>query len=558
MKKIGIILKSLECDRYLYQNIQELKKNSKIELFFLLTNKNSKEKKSIYKKSLSLIKRRGLSYFISLLIFKIITRLEFKLLSLPIKNIREHYNTKNIDRLIDNNFLYLNPNFSNSGLSVSYPLEDIKKIKALKLDLIIKGNIEGILRGDILNSSKDGIISFYHGDNRWNRGEPAGFWEVYKKMDTTGFTIQILSEELDGGDVIFRSNIPTKSSYIENIVSLYQESYPYMLKIINEYADSRTLPEIEEPLPYSGTILKLPTAIETVLYAIQTINIYFTFFIKRYILKRKDRWSVAFTKKSWRRAILKEGIEIKNPKNRFFADPFIITMDNRTVCFVEDYSYNTKIGSISAIEIFDNNQYKIYEYIIKEPFHMSFPYIFRYKDELYMIPETSKAKSIRLYKCIEFPTKWEYQKELFKDISAADSMIFHHNDMWWIFFTISLIGKNHNSHLLAYYTKSDPINGKWTPHKKNPLISDSTIARNGGIVGLEKGVVIRARQRQGFNIYGGSLSLAKITDLTPDSFSEKEICKILPNFMPNIKGTHQIHSNEKYTVYDYLRNKRLD
>ena len=189
---------------------------------------------------------------------------------------------------------------------------------------------------------------------------------------------------------------------------------------------------------------------------------------------------------------------------------------------------------------------------------MSFPYIFRYKDELYMVPETSKAKSIRLYKCIDFPTKWEYQKDIFKDINATDSMIFYHNSIWWIFFTTSITGKNYNSHLVAYYTKSDPINGKWTPHKKNPLISDSTIARNGGILGLDRGVVIRARQRQSFNIYGASLSLAEITELTPELFNEKEICQILPNFLPDIKGIHQIDSNEKYTVYDYLRNRNLE
>ena len=557
MKRVGILLKSMECDRYLYHNIQKLTKNSNIELFFLLTN-NREKRKNIYQKSLSLIKNRGLYYFISLLIFKIVTILEFKLLSIPLKNIREHYSYKNINELINNNLLYLNPNFSNSGLFVSYPLEDIKKIKALKLDLIIRGNAEGIFRGDILNSSKDGIISFHHGDNRWNRGGPAGFWEVYYRKDTTGFIIQILSEELDGGDVLFRANIPTKNSYIENIVYLYQESYPYMLKILNDYVKNGTLPKAEEPIPYSGTILKLPTIKKSIIYAIKTFNIYFIFLINKYILKRKNRWSVAFTKKSWRRTILKKGIEIKNPKNRFFADPFIITIDNRTVCFVEDYSYNTKIGSISAIEIFDNNQYKIYEYIIKEPFHMSFPYIFRYKDELYMIPETSKAKSIRLYKCIDFPTKWEYQKDLFKNINATDSMIFYHNNMWWIFFTISITGKNYNSHLVAYYTKSDPINGKWTPHKKNPIINDSTIARNGGILGLNKGLIIRARQRQSFNIYGASLSLAEITELTPELFSEKEICKILPNFLPDIIGVHQIDSNEKYTVYDYLRNIYLE
>ena len=51
-----------------------------------------------------------------------------------------------------------------------------------------------------------GIISFHHGDNNINRGGPAGFWEVFNEEPSTGFIIQRLTEELDGGDVIFKAN----------------------------------------------------------------------------------------------------------------------------------------------------------------------------------------------------------------------------------------------------------------------------------------------------------------------------------------------------------------
>jgi methionyl-tRNA formyltransferase len=74
----------------------------------------------------------------------------------------------------------------------------------------------GILRGDILTLCKYGIISFHHGNNDINRGGPPGFWEVYNKEPSTGFIIQKLKNELDGGDVLFKGEIMTSSIYSIN------------------------------------------------------------------------------------------------------------------------------------------------------------------------------------------------------------------------------------------------------------------------------------------------------------------------------------------------------
>ncbi len=551
MKKVGILLQSNKCNRYFYKTVETLSNSNEIELFFLLNSSKIKESRFLKK-----IKERGLANFLSYILFKIVVVLEFKFLSIFFRNIKEHYKTYLLNAFMGDNILYLNPNFSKSKLFVQYPLDDIEKIKNLDLDLIIRGSTEGIFKGDILKASKEGILSFHHGDNRWNRGGPAGFWEVYQQRASTGFIIQILSEELDGGEVIFRSDIPTKRSYTENIVALYRESYPFMAKIVLEYALSGELPKAEESMPYSGTILKVPKPLETIIYTLKSFSLFSLFFIKRFILQKRDRWSVSFIKQDWNYAVLRKGIEIRNPKNRFFADPFIVTKGSRTVCFVEDYSYITKLGSITAIEIFDNSNYKILGSVIKESFHLSFPYIFEYKDDLYMVPETSQAKSIRLYKSIGFPMKWEYQKDLFKDINATDTVIFHHNNLWWILFSHSITGKNYNSQLVAYYTDSNPISGKWVAHSSNPIVNSSSVSRNGGII-LKENIVIRARQRQGFNIYGKSLTLSKVVNLTPLEFKEEEISQIYPNFLSDIKGVHHIHTNGEYTVYDHFRSERL-
>ena len=94
-----------------------------------------------------------------------------------------------------------------------YTETDLKLISDRNLDLLIRGG-SGILKGDVLSAAKRGILSFHHGDNDWNRGGPAGFWEVFQKKSTTGFVLQLLTEELDGGKILFH----TKSHFTKLIV----------------------------------------------------------------------------------------------------------------------------------------------------------------------------------------------------------------------------------------------------------------------------------------------------------------------------------------------------
>ena len=503
------------------------------------------------------IKTNGLFRTVSLVLFKLVTTIEYKILSVFFQDVRDHKQTLSIDEFNNNETVYLDPVFSASGLFVHYPDEDIFKIKSLKLDIIIRGNAPGIFKGDIIYSAKEGIISFHHGDNRWNRGGPPAYWEVYLRKPSTGFIIQILTEDLDGGSVLFRGNIQTKRSYIENIVNLYNVSNPYLAKILLQYATSNKLPSAEEKLPFAGSLLMIPSFTESISYLLRTGLLYISLVIKRLILRKDERWSVAFIKAPWRYAILRKGIQIKNPPNRFFADPFVITRDEKTICYVEDYCYKKKRACITAIEIIDNKNYLILDPVIQEPFHLSFPFLFEYQQELYMVPETSKSNSVRLYKCVEFPLKWEYQKDILRNVSVVDSMIFEYDGKWWLLCNMAIGGaSDHSSTLMAFYSEN-PLSDDWIAHELNPLIFDSNIARNGGILDVNSRFPIRSRQKQGFNLYGTGLTLAKINNLTPSSFSEEEIGQISPDFFKKIKGCHHIHSNGNYTVYDYLRTESL-
>ena len=64
--------------------------------------------------------------------------------------------------------------------------------------------------------------------------------------------------------------------------------------------------------------------------------------------------------------------------------------------FVEDFNIKEKIGCISVYELNDN-KYKFLGKALEEPFHLSFPFIFEYSDNIYMIPEKQGVTILYLY-----------------------------------------------------------------------------------------------------------------------------------------------------------------
>ena len=556
MIKIGILIESTVCSKYFYNTISELSKSKGVELFFLQSG-SAAIKENAWEMIKSKVKAVGLLRTMGLTFFEVMIFLEQKVFSLFSQAVREHKKKMSMDEFVKNEITYIEPIFSASRLVIRYADEDIDKIKSLNLDTIVVDNVSGMLRGEILKSAKKGILSFCYSDNRWKRGGPPAFWEVYLRKPSTGFVLQVLTEEPCGGSVIFRGSIPTRRSYTENIVDLYRESHPYLAKTILQYTVSSHFPAAEKAFPYSGPLWSTPSLMQSIIYLFRTFFLFSSLVIERLILRKDNRWGVAFIGSSWENANLRKGIQIKNPPNHFLADPFVITKNNRTICFVEDYCYKQKRALIAAIEIIDQEKYKMLGTVIEEPYHMSFPYLFEYKNELYMVPETSEANAIRLYKCIEYPLKWEYQKDIFSNVKAVDSMIFKHQGKWWILTNMSTKGNEDDaSQLMAYYS-DHPLSNDWIAHEQNPLIFDSDVARNGGILDLGNRFPVRGRQKQGFNAYGVALTLARITDLTPSSYSEEEIGQISPNFFPHINRCHHIHSNGKYTVYDFLRKETL-
>ena len=125
------------------------------------------------------------------------------------------------------------------------------------------------------------------------------------------------------------------------------------------------------------------------------------------------------------------------PLDKFWADPQLVMYDDKSYVFFEEFSNIENKGWISFFTI-DGNGHTKPQKIIEESHHLSYPHIFEFDQEFYMIPESSQKETIDLYKSEEFPLKWKFEKSLMKNVTAVDSTIFHFNKKWWLFSSMAL------------------------------------------------------------------------------------------------------------------------
>jgi hypothetical protein len=357
--------------------------------------------------------------------------------------------------------------------------------------------------------------------------------------------------------VIFRGEAPTKRSYTENMVNLFEVANPFMVRIIIDYAATKTLPAAFPKAPYSTALLRTPKFSMTVRYLMRMVSMFLSLVLKRKFLGRHLRWSVAFVRSDWKDANLPKARIIRNPPGRFLADPFVVSRGEETAIFVEDYHYSSGKGVISAVRLLPDGEYELLPSVLKEDFHLSFPYVFEYRGELYMVPESYEARSIRLYRCSRFPDKWDFEMNLMKGVSAVDSMVFEHSGAWWLLTNLAPENGGEPGPALHAFTAESPLSTEWRSHVKNPVQFSATVGRNGGLLKARNGETFRVRQRYGYNQYGVGTSIAKLQRLNGDAYEEETYCEIEPHFLNGLAGTHHMHSNGTITVFDFVKEETL-
>jgi hypothetical protein len=234
-----------------------------------------------------------------------------------------------------------------------------------------------------------------------------------------------------------------------------------------------------------------------------------------------------------------------------YADPFLFERDGRHHLFVEDVPPGTGRGVISHVELRPGSTNAGPPVpVLQADHHLSYPFVFSYDGEIYMIPESGEASQIQLYRASSFPTEWKLDRVLVDDIRAADATLLEADGRWWMLASVGGYGTTLGDELHVFFAAS-PL-GPWTPHPANPVVSDIRAARPAGAILRDGDRVVRPAQDCSRR-YGRAVSLREITVLDPLHYEERELERLEARDVQGARAVHTYARDGRYEAIDARR-----
>lgn len=535
--KIGVIIKSHEILLWEYRVIEKLLASEFAEIILLI--KKEEKPGSFVNKNHSLI-------------YRFHEKLDKRLF----RNEFDYDKKINIlEQLKEVPIISYDPAEANSGNDGNY--KNLRRIKEYKTDVILNfGN--ALFKDDLINVPRYGIWSYSAEDKRIIRGDNYIYWAIVRKLPEVGCTVRMSKADLNDETVIYRTSISTFTKSINinknRIYGLASLVLPRLIKGLYSGGDlylEKSLAKFNNDVEVFSTRLyknpKSPRAFWNL------ILILISHFYRNIVYRKEIFWDLYFKLTGSDKSFpveLESFRKMASPKGKFWADPFVVTENDYHYIFVEEYLFETGKAHLSVLKLDNKGTLLSNERIIERPYHMSYPFIFELKDSYYMIPESKGDRNIQLYRCKNFPDKWEFVMDIMENIHATDTTLFFNNDKWWLFTAVDELNSPSIpfSELFLYFT-DDLFSGHWQSHPMNPIVTDIKTSRPAGKIFILNNKIYRPSQDCSGS-YGKAFNLNQITELSESDYEEILVSKVEPGWNKEIIGTHTFNFNKQIIVID--------
>jgi hypothetical protein len=237
------------------------------------------------------------------------------------------------------------------------------------------------------------------------------------------------------------------------------------------------------------------------------------------------------------------------PGDCSFADPFLFENEGRRFLFFEIYSRHER-GVIACCELFEDGKWSQPSIVLRAPYHLSYPFIFRWLGEIYMIPETQDHGTIEVYRAAQFPDRWLLHEVLMENVAFVDSTLHNEGDKWWLF-TGSRGARAKNVNQLHLFFSQSPL-GPWQSHPLNPVVLGDDRARPAGRLFRYGDHLLRPGQDSS-RLYGEAIWLNRIDVLSSTEYRETPMLRLEPDRQQNSSRTHSIDFDNRFRVQDGFR-----
>lgn len=244
------------------------------------------------------------------------------------------------------------------------------------------------------------------------------------------------------------------------------------------------------------------------------------------------------------------GFDFMPPPDRFWADPFLWFADGRNYVFFEELPFATDKGHISVIEFDDAGRILNCTRVLETPWHLSYPYLFEWQGDLWMLPESGASRRVTLYRCESFPDRWVEAKVLMENVNTADPTLIERDGRWWLF--INIEGLDQSIHeTLHVFTAPCPL-GPFSPHPGNPVRRGAYGVRPAGTPFAHQGELYRPGQDCG-RLYGIRTVVNRVQALSPQEYREEAFATVEPGWRADVLRTHTLSVRGSWRAVDAMR-----
>ncbi|HZO24249.1 MAG TPA: hypothetical protein VFB37_17285 [Steroidobacteraceae bacterium] len=398
-----------------------------------------------------------------------------------------------------------------------------------------------------------GVWRYQFGDWTRLRGGPPGFWEVHYGDPESAV---LLVRETPDPDAV----VVLREGYVRTLAQSVARNRAQLLSVAVHFAAQMCLDLQNGVVEHMSTATRRsgapahgdPTSLQRAICTLRILG-----------RMAAEGYHALFTHTQWNVGIVEQPITafvngarptsvrwLPAPKrNEFRADPFGVLRDGHLTILLEDFSYISNRGTISATQPAAGTTVPVT--IGPQPaVHLSYPYLIEVEGRLYCMPEAHEAREVVLYEVKRFPDDWARVARFPIETVIVDATLFRHEDRWWI--AGSEPGtKGASSELHLWYAPA--IEGPWTAHPGNPVKIDIRSARPAGTPFYRDGQLYRPAQDCSRS-YGGRVSINHVLALTPTAFQEVVVATVEPAATGLFReGIHTLSSVGAITLIDGKR-----
>lgn len=238
------------------------------------------------------------------------------------------------------------------------------------------------------------------------------------------------------------------------------------------------------------------------------------------------------------------------PNSAFYwaADPFPFEYAGETYVFAELYDYFHGKGTIGYCKRNPDGSFTKWKQIIKEKWHLSFPYICVSDNTFYIIPESYQSNELYVYQAEVFPDQWKKTAVLRSELACADTVFLRDCGQ---LYGITLRQENAEKSMQMFTVKDGKAENLQT------ISRDMSFSRNAGKVIDMDGKRYRVFQ-DCENGYGKRIGFSQILSIREGEYKEMiihyvsaEDIQIQGVKRQRIQGIHTYNVSDGYECIDW-------